>query len=68
MKAAWSASYKEDPVAKSLEIKSVPALLFFPGGGAKPVAMEIPRQRSEFTEDAVVDFLNAQLEAAKLSA
>merc|ERR1712070_486556 len=40
VKAAWSASYKE-----------------------KPVAMPIPRQRSEFTEDAVVDFLTAQLEA-----
>ena len=61
VKAAYSASYSADPVAAALGVKTPPALLLIRPGAAEPIAMPIPRKRDEFTEDAVVDWLKAQL-------
>ena len=52
LKAAYSASYGDDPVAELYGVASVPAvLLFVPGKDV--VSMPIPRRRDEFTEAAI---------------
>ena len=56
LKAAYGANYGTDPVATSLGIKTVPAILLYRPGG-EPVSMPIPRKRDEFTEDALVAWI-----------
>ena len=57
LKAAYSASYGTDPVAASLGFKTVPAILLYRPGKPEPVSMPIPRKRDEFTEDALVEWI-----------
>jgi len=59
--AAYSASYKEDPLASALGIKAFPAVLYFPSGATAPSAtMAIPRDRKLFTEEALGEWLGQQ--------
>lgn len=57
LKVAYSASYKDNPVQELYGVKSVPALLLFRPGSDAPKSMPIPRKREEFTEDAVVEWI-----------
>jgi hypothetical protein len=58
----YSSSYATDPVAASLDVKQVPALMLL-APGKDPVPMNIPRKRQEFTEDLVTDWLQEALKA-----
>merc|ERR1712087_36244 len=55
VKSAFSAAYKDDPIAAAFGIKSIPAVLFFKKGATEPVSMPIPRNKKEFTEDAIAE-------------
>ena len=55
--AGYSASYKDDPVAAAYGVKAVPAVLLFTPGEAEPKRMPIPRKRDEFTEDALIEWV-----------
>ena len=59
LKAAYSASYANDPVAASLGIKTLPAILLFRPGSEKPLSYTIPRRREDFTEDALDEWISA---------
>ena len=48
-------------VAAAHGVKNLPAVLLFVPGVAEPKSLSIPRKRDEFTEDYVVDFLQAAL-------
>merc|ERR1712232_869527 len=64
LNVSYSSSYKDDPVAAAFGIKSIPALLYFARGSAEPALMPIPRKRTEFTEDAVLTWLEGVMKLA----
>ena len=57
LKAAYSASYSADPVAASVGVKTPPAILLYTPGAAEPHRYPIPRRKDEFTEDALVEWI-----------
>mmetsp|Transcript_59790 Transcript_59790/g.140764 ORF Transcript_59790/g.140764 Transcript_59790/m.140764 type:complete len:259 (-) Transcript_59790:51-827(-) len=61
VKAGYSASYKEDPVAASYGITPPAICLFTPSG--KRIEMEIPRKRSDFTEELLVEWVKKNSDA-----
>lgn len=61
LKAAYSASYGADPVAAKFGVKQAPAVLLFKNGESEPTAMPIPRKRDEFTEEAIIEWLQSHL-------
>lgn len=61
VKVVYSASYKEVPLAADLGVKSPPAILLLKPG-QEPVAMTIPRNRKEFTEDSLTDWVTGELD------
>ena len=61
VKVVYSASYKEVPLAADLGVKSPPAILLLKPG-QEPVAMAIPRNRKEFTEDSLTDWVTGELD------
>lgn len=62
LKVGYSASYAADPVAASLGVKQVPAVLLYKPGATEPAVMPIPRQRHEFTEELLTEWLQSMLE------
>ena len=58
-KAYYSASYAKDPVATELGVSPPAIVLLKPG--AEPVSMKIPRKREEFTEDALIEWVEKSL-------
>ena len=62
VKVVYSASYKEVPLAADLGVKSPPAILLLKPGSKEPVAMTIPRNRKEFTEDSLTDWITGELD------
>jgi len=58
--ASYSSSYGTDPVAAELGIKTVPAILLF-SPGKEPASMPIPRNRKDFTEDLLVEWIQKTL-------
>jgi protein disulfide-isomerase A1 len=62
IKAAYSASYSNDPVAASLGIKSPPAILLYTPSATEPLSYKIPRKRDEFTEEVLVEWLQSHLQ------
>ena len=61
VKVVYSASYKEVPLAADLGVKSPPAILLLKPG-QEPVAMTIPRNRKEFTEDSLTDWVTGEFD------
>ena len=61
VKVVYSASYKEVPLAADLGVKSPPAILLLKPG-EEPRAMTIPRNRKEFTEDSLTDWVTGELD------
>jgi len=62
LKAAYSASYKNDPVAAGLGIKTLPAILLFTPASLEPISLPIPRKREEFTEDFLTEWVQKNLD------
>lgn len=56
----YSSSYNTDPVAVSLGVRQVPAVMIL-APGKEPVSMAIPRKREEFTEDLLTDWIKSSL-------
>ena len=61
VKAAYAASYAANAPAEALGIKTIPSILLYKAGAKEPAVMKIPRKRDEFTEDAVVEWLQGLL-------
>jgi len=59
--AAYSSSYTKDPIAEALGVKTVPAILLYAPGGSEPASLPIPRDRKQFTEEFVTEWLQKQL-------
>jgi len=59
--AAYSSSYTKDPIAEALGVKTVPAVLLYSPGGGEPASLPIPRDRKQFTEELVTEWLQKQL-------
>jgi len=59
--AAYSSSYTKDPIAEALGVKTVPALLLYSPDGGEPASLTIPRDRKQFTEEFVTEWLQKQL-------
>lgn len=62
MKAAYSASYGNDPIAAALGYKTVPAIVLY-RPGEEPLPMPIPRKRTDFTEESLVEFIQAHVDS-----
>ena len=58
---SYTSSYKDNPVAAAFGVSSIPALLYFARGSTEPTSMPIPRKRTEFTEEAVVAWIEGVL-------
>jgi protein disulfide-isomerase A1 len=61
VQAAYSSSYAKDPVAEHLGVKTVPALLLYTPGVAEPASMPIPRDRKQFTEELITEWIQKVL-------
>ena len=59
---AYSSSYAKDPIAEALGVKTVPALLLYTPGAAEPASMTIPRDRKQFTEEKLTEWIQGALE------
>ena len=61
IKAAYSASYAANAAADALGVKTPPAVLLYLPGSTTPHSMPIPRRKEQFTEDALVEWLQGLL-------